>query len=337
MKSTIAQDKTCMSVPDNHFRRDVIRGLSARQKYLEPKYFYDATGDRLFQQIMESPEYYLTNAELEILQRQSNAILGSCLQYQRRFDIVELGAGDASKSLFLLEQALQRGISDHYYPIDISGNVIGQLEQNIPGKLPGLSVKGFTGEYFHMLDGLARYSHGPKLVLFLGATIGNMQPEEALHFCRELHTYLNEGDLLLIGFDLKKDPSVILDAYNDAAGITREFNLNLLRRINRELEGNFDLEKFRHYPVYDPGTGACKSYLISTEAQKVTLCGDTEISFDKDEAVYMEVSQKYDMRQIEQMARKSGFAPVQHFYDREKRFVDTLWTVPSLKTVLGNH
>ncbi|WP_240432966.1 L-histidine N(alpha)-methyltransferase [Taibaiella koreensis] len=335
MKSTIAQDKSYMTIPDSNFRRDVIRGLSARQKYLEPKYFYDATGDRLFQQIMQSPEYYLTNAELEILQRQSNAILGSCLQFHRQFDIVELGAGDASKSLYLLEQALQRGISYHYYPIDISGNVIGYLETSLPGKLPGMTTRGFTGEYFHMLEELNRYSKGPKLVLFLGATIGNMQPEEAFHFCRELHTYLNEGDLLLIGFDLKKDPATILAAYNDAAGITRDFNLNLLARINRELEGNFDLKKFRHYPVYDPGTGACKSYLISTEAQVVTL-GDTRISFEKDEAIYMEVSQKYDMGQIEQMARKSGFTPIQHFYDRERNFLDTLWTVPSLKSVLGS-
>lgn len=326
-----------MAIPDDTFRRDVIRGLSARQKYLEPKYFYDAAGDKLFQQIMQSPEYYLTGAELEILQRQSNAILGSCLQLHRQFDIVELGAGDASKSVYLLEQAQQRHISDRYYPIDISGNVIGYLQEHIPQRIPGMSTQGFAGEYFDMLEQVNRYSRGPKLVLFLGATIGNMLPEEAFHFCRELHTYLNEGDMLLIGFDLKKDPSMILDAYNDAAGVTREFNLNLLRRINRELGADFDLSKFRHYPVYDPGTGACKSYLISTERQQVRICEDTTISFEKDEEIYMEVSQKYSLKLIEQMARTSGFQPVQHFYDRGRRFVDTLWTVPSLKNVLKGY
>jgi L-histidine Nalpha-methyltransferase len=316
------------------FRRDVIRGLSAWQKSLEPKYFYDAAGDKLFQQIMEQPEYYPTSSEREILIEQSDEILATCLSFNRHFDIVELGAGDASKSVHLLQKALERHISHRYHPIDISENVISYLEETLPARLPGMHIEGYTGEYFHMLEQLNKDCKGPKLVLFLGATIGNMLPEEATYFCKELHTYLKEGDLLLIGFDLKKDPATILSAYNDAAGITKAFNLNLLHRINRELGGNFRVDQFSHYPVYDPGTGACKSYLISKADQNVSIDGGVTFSFAKDEAIYMEVSQKYDLKQIVQMAQHTGFAPVAHFFDRQRLYVDTLWAVSSHKGVL---
>ncbi len=330
----LQEQDICDKEVNMSFRKDVIRGLSAQQKYLLPKYFYDSAGDKLFQQIMRAPEYYLTNAELEILSQQSARILDICRQYSSHFDIVELGAGDASKSIHLLRQALQQEISNHYYPVDISASMIGHLQQAIPSKLPGMHTEGLAGEYFDMLEQLNHKNKGPKLVLFLGATIGNMLPEEAFYFCKELHTYLNEGDLLLIGFDLKKDPATILDAYNDAAGITREFNLNLLRRINRELGGNFVVDQFSHYPVYDPGTGACKSYLISKKQQKVSINGSITFSFEKDEAIYMEVSQKYDLNQIGQMAKKAGFEPLHNFFDQERLFTDALWKVPSLKTVL---
>lgn len=325
---TLQQYHTCSQESRASFRKDVIRGLSALQKSLEPKYFYDAAGDELFRQIMQSPEYYVTAAEREILAQQSDQILDACLRYKAHFDIIELGAGDASKSVYLLERALQRNISHRYYPVDISENTIAYLQQLLPERLPGMHTEGFAGEYFEMLAQVNAISKAPKLVLFLGATIGNMLPEEAAYFCKELRTYLNEGDLLLIGFDLKKDPKTILDAYNDAAGVTKAFNLNLLHRINRELGGNFNVDQFSHYPVYDPGTGACKSYLISKQKQDVRIEGNIVFSFEKDEAIYMEVSQKYDLKQIVQMARNAGFEPVTHFFDQRRLFVDTLWKVP---------
>jgi dimethylhistidine N-methyltransferase len=319
---------------DASFRNDVIKGLSARQKFLEPKYFYDAAGDQLFQQIMQSPEYYLTNAEMEIMQLESDYILNVCRQLHGSFDIVELGAGDASKTIHLLKRAFEKGVADHYFPIDISTNVIEYLNTTLPEKIPGMIVEGLAGEYFQMLETLSSKSNKPKLILFLGATIGNMLPHEANAFCKELHTHLNEGDMLLIGFDLKKDPKTILDAYDDAAGITREFNFNLLRRINRELGGNFNVEKFEHYPVYDPGTGSCKSYLISKERQVVSLDDHTTFSFEKHEPIYMEVSQKYNPKEINLLAKETGFDTVSSFFDRKKLFVDTLWKVPSLNNFL---
>ena len=158
----------------------------------------------------------------------------------------------------------------------------------------------------------------------LGGNIGNDTPENAIEFCRKISSCLQEGDLVLIGFDLKKNPATILAAYNDAAGYTRDFNLNLLTRINRELEANFNLDQFEHYPTYDPANGACKSYLISKTNQTVSIA-DREIQFDKDEYVYMEISQKYDVEQINKMAELSGFKPVKHFFDSKSWFLDAVW------------
>jgi len=337
MKTTTLNscDTTCTDMNPT-FRRDVIRGLSAEQKFLEAKYFYDERGDKLFQQIMQCPEYYLTDAEMDIMLHQSDRILDECLKMHAHFDIVELGAGDASKTIHLLKRALERGIADHYYPIDISPNTIGYLEDNLPQQLPGMTIEGLAGEYFQMLEKLNSRQAKPKLVLFLGATIGNMAPEEAKYFCKELQTYMNDGDILLIGFDLKKDPATILAAYNDAAGITAAFNYNLLDRINRELGGNFNTEMFAHYPVYDPGTGSCKSYLISKEHQAVTLDDGTTFRFDKDEAIFMEVSQKYSLKDINMLAKASGFTPLTSFFDSRSLFVDALWKVPGLKQFLSN-
>lgn len=336
-QTTIKTGETIRKTEDTAFRMDVIKGLSARQKYLEPKYFYDATGDKLFQDIMQCPEYYLTGAEMEILTTQSDAILDTCLQHHRKVDLVELGAGDASKTLHLLRRAFERGITDHYYPIDISAHAIRFLNRSLPEQIPGIVVEGLAGEYFQMLEVLNRKRSHPKLILFLGATIGNMLPEEAVSFCKELQTHLHEGDMLLVGFDLKKDPGTILNAYHDAAGITRAFNLNLLHRINGELGGNFDTDKFGHYPVYDPGTGSCKSYLISTEKQIVTLDDDTTFSFEKNEPVYMEVSQKYTPDDINLLAKETGFVSLGHYADQEGLFVDTLWKVPSLRHFLESN
>lgn len=327
MKTTLLDQHTSFTPAQAIFRQDVIRGLSAPCKYLQAKYFYDASGDELFRRIMDSPEYYPTPAEREILSQQGNRILDACRRTHPSFDIVELGAGDASKSVYLLQAALERGLSDQYYPIDISGNIIGYLQQTLPAKLPGLKVQGLEGEYFDMLGQLRTESRKPRLVLFLGATIGNMPPAEALDFCKGLHDYLQPGDLLLMGFDLKKDPDVVLAAYNDKEGITREFNFNLLRRINRELGGDFDTTQFRHYPVYDPGTGACKSYLISRKRQQVRLSGNVLINFEQDEPVFMEISQKYSLPEIDEMAALSGFQTVARFPDSRRLFADVLWQI----------
>jgi uncharacterized SAM-dependent methyltransferase len=202
--------------------------------------------------------------------------------------------------------------------------VIGWLEDRLPVTLPGIRLHGLNGEYLEKLHQVNTFSSKRKIVLFMGGNIGNMTVQQATQFCRQLHAQLRPGDLLLTGFDLKKHPRTILDAYNDRQGITRDFNLNLLTRINRELGADFDLEKFEHYPVYDPGTGACRSYLISRHAHEVHI-GDKKIHFAENEAIHMEISQKYSLAETESMAAQSGFQPVEIFYDDKKWFADVLW------------
>jgi uncharacterized SAM-dependent methyltransferase len=175
-----------------------------------------------------------------------------------------------------------------------------------------------------MLKQAASTSHKRKVVLFLGSNIGNMPVDKATDFCKELRDHLSPGDMVLIGIDLKKSPKTVLAAYNDKEGITKRFNLNLLERINRELNADFNLAKFDHYPTYDPETGSCKSYLISMEDQEVNINGEI-VSFLKDEYIYMEISQKFTVLQTNQMAKKAGFRPANQFFDSKKWFIDAIW------------
>jgi dimethylhistidine N-methyltransferase len=306
------------------FYHEVINGLRAVNKYLSSKYFYDETGDQLFQQIMACPEYYPTRCEMEILQHQSQTMTHLFREYGHSFDLIELGPGDATKSWHLLKELQKEKVSFTYYPIDISSNVIRWLEDRLPASLPGIRLHGLNGEYMEKMEQVGTFSSGRKIVLFMGANIGNMTMPQATFFCRQLHDRMEPGDLLLIGFDLKKHPKTILDAYNDRQGITRAFNLNLLNRINRELGADFNPEQFEHCPVYDPGSGTCKSYLISLTAQEVHI-GDNTISFRENEALYMEISQKYTLAETAQMAAQSGFKPIHTFLDSKKWFADVLW------------
>ncbi len=306
------------------FYHEVINGLRAENKYLSSKYFYDETGDKLFQQIMACPEYYPTRCEMEILQFQSVKMSQLFREYGSPFDLIELGPGDATKSWHLLKELQKEKIPFTYYPIDISSNVIRWLEDRLPASLPGIRLHGLNGEYMDKMEQVGTFSADKKIVLFMGANIGNMTMAQATFFCRQLHDRMKPGDLLLVGFDLKKHPKTILDAYNDRQGITRAFNLNLLQRINRELGADFKLEHFEHCPVYDPGTGTCKSYLISLAAQEVHI-GDISIPFRENEPLYMEISQKYTLTETAQMAAQSGFLPVHTFLDSKKWFADVLW------------
>jgi L-histidine Nalpha-methyltransferase len=306
------------------FYHEVVNGLRAENKYLSSKYFYDETGDKLFQQIMACAEYYPTRCEMEILQHRSPEMVRLFSEYGHSFDLIELGPGDATKSCHLLKEMQKEKVSFTYYPIDISANVIQWLNERLPVSLPGIRLNGLNGEYMEKMEELSTFSSSRKIVLFMGANIGNMTMPQATFFCRQLHDRMEPGDLLLIGFDLKKHPKTILDAYNDRQGITRAFNLNLLHRINRELGADFDPDRFEHYPVYDPASGACKSYLVSLTAQEVHI-GENVIAFRENEPVYMEISQKYTLTETAQMASQSGFQPVHTFFDSRKWFADILW------------
>lgn len=308
----------------DQFLKEVLHDLGQTPKTLNSKYFYDGKGDKLFQEIMDCPEYYPTNCEMEIFRERTKDLAITLKNGFNTFDLVEMGAGDATKSSYLLKELVEMNADFTYMPIDISSTMITHLEQALPEKIKGLKVNGLNGEYFDMLEKANQVSSRKKVVLLLGGNIGNVTPEGALDFCRKIRSSLQEGDLVLIGFDLKKNPRTILAAYNDAAGFTRDFNLNLLHRINDELGGNFDTEQFEHYPTYDPSTGACKSYLISRVNQEVIISGQKFI-FKENEFIFMEISQKYSLEETDKMAEATGFKAVNHFLDHKKWFVDTVW------------
>jgi dimethylhistidine N-methyltransferase len=308
------------------FCHEVTSGLLADNKHLDSKYFYDAKGDALFREIMDSPEYYLSKCELEILSQQSTDIAKKIMQSFNEFDLIELGPGDASKSIHLLRAFDDANANFNYIPIDISKYVIADLEEKIPNEIKGLKTKGMVGEYLQELENVVEWGNLPKVILFLGSTIGNLNSRDALTFCKAIYNLLNRGDLLFIGFDLKKDPATILAAYNDKEGVTRDFNLNLLLRINRELGANFNIDCFTHFPTYDPFTGLCKSYLISKKEQSVFIKkSNTLISFRANEAIFMETSKKYSVEETEKLAHDASFSVENHFLDSKKWFLDSLW------------
>lgn len=308
------------------FRLDVLEGLKSSPKRLSSKYFYDKTGDHLFQEIMAMPEYYLTQCELDIFKNKTADLAQLIIPDNEPFDLIELGAGDAMKSTFLLKYLIEKGTDFTYMPIDISGNILSILSEKLSHELPALHIVTLEGEYFEMLQKAASLSDRRKVILFLGSNIGNMEIEEAESFCFNLNQNLASGDRVLIGFDLKKNPHTILNAYNDKKGITAAFNLNLLTRINRELDADFDIDQFQHYQTYDPVSGACKSYLISLKDQQVTI-ENHSISFKENELIDMEISQKFSAEKIEELRKKSGFENVGEMKDSKKWFVDTVWQV----------
>jgi len=310
----------------DQFRSDVLEGLRSTPKMLHSKYFYDKIGDSLFQKIMAMPEYYLTNCEMDIFQNRTNDLAEIILERDTTFDLIELGAGDGTKSAFLLQHLLAREANFTYMPIDISANILTVLENKLNEDLPELNITSLQGDYFDMLEKATTLSSRRKVVLFLGSNIGNMEKEEALAFCKSLHNQLSAGDIVIMGFDLKKNPQIILDAYNDKSGITAAFNLNLLSRINRELGADFISENFQHYENYNPLNGDCRSYLISLENQTVTINGEV-FHFEKDEVISMELSQKYSLEECEFLAKSSGFTPLKNIMDSKSWFTDMAWLV----------
>lgn len=255
----------------DRFARDVREGLARRPKTIPSMHFYDDRGSRLFRQITRLTEYYPTHCEREILETHAAEIARTVAAQPLR--VVEFGAGDGHKTEVLLRRFLDDGLEFEYVPIDICRQSIEGLCASLrAGTGPRrLRIRGVVAEY---LDGLAAVGREPaarNLVLFLGSNVGNLAHPEARRFLRSLRRALQPGDWALIGFDLKKDPEVLRRAYDDPAGVTREFNLNLLDRINRELGGRFDRSRFRHYATYNPRQAAMESWLVSLENQRVPV------------------------------------------------------------------
>jgi L-histidine N-alpha-methyltransferase len=313
---------------DSAFAKHVDEGLSASPKWLSSQYLYDDNGSRIFQQIMAMPEYYLTNAEFEILQTQSLGIYKN-LGFSGHFNIIELGPGDGVKTMEMLVSFLQSGADITYVPIDISAEAISLLVDRVSQVLPDLRVNPQTGDYFESMGKIEAQEDCPNLVLFLGSNIGNYTDAAAVDLLEHIYSHMRSQDKLLVGFDLKKNPVVIKDAYDDPHGITRDFNLNLLTRMNRELGGNFKPEQFDFYCCYEPQSGEVRSYLVSLCEQRVTIekLGKV-IHFQRDELISTELSKKYTLLEIEEIAVNAGFEFSAHYLDEKGFFADSLLTKP---------
>ncbi|RNI27483.1 L-histidine N(alpha)-methyltransferase [Rufibacter immobilis] len=309
---------------DNGLAQDVRQGLSQNPKKLSSRFFYDAKGSQLFQQIMELPEYYLTKLEHQILSRQRKEILYA-IDTATPFQLVDLGAGDAYKTKLLLSELVASKVDFSYVPLDISEDQLNLLLEDLHHRWPQLPVTALAAEYFQGLAWLNQEKPQRKVVLFLGSNIGNFHLQEAQEFLCTLRKSLNPHDSLLLGLDLRKDPEKMRRAYADAAGVTSAFNLNLLHRINKELHADFDLDQFQHFAEYDPLEGTMRSFLISRKAQQVHIGALNEtFEFEAWEAIHTENSYKFSLRQVEEMAQACGYRVQDVYTDASHGFADVL-------------
>ncbi|MFD2935964.1 L-histidine N(alpha)-methyltransferase [Spirosoma flavum] len=305
---------------------EVRAGLQTIPKRLSSRFFYDAEGSRIFAEIMHSPDYYLTRSEYEILDTYKADFLRQFTPDNRPFDLVELGAGDGLKTKILLAFLESQHVDFTYAPVDISADALEGLVIDVRRQWPDLQLNPRHDDYFSALEHLSNETNSRKVVLFLGSNIGNFTPDEAVDFYQQLYNRLQPGDLILTGFDLQKHPAVIHTAYNDRQGLTRAFNLNLLRRINRELDANFDLATFDHYETYNPETGEARSYLVSQKAQAVEIKAlDMRVPFQHGEIIHTEISRKFTRMQIEQLAQQTGFSMTGWFTDSKGYFADVVF------------
>ncbi len=301
---------------------DILAGLKLQQKHISPKYFYDERGSELFDQITALPEYYLTRTELGIMQvhlPEMARLIGP------RVSVIEFGSGSSVKIRLLLKHLLRPAA---YVPVDISGDYLQSMAAQLAADFPNIEILPIYTDFTQPFDlPNPRVTPRRNLVYFPGSTIGNFTTPEAQSLLRVMRQEAQEGGALLIGVDLKKDPRIIEAAYNDAAGITAEFNLNLLSRLNRELGANFDLASFEHRAVYDDINGRIEMQLVSRKAQRVNVAG-TLIPFAKDEYIITEYSHKYSLDEFKAMAEGAGFQREQVWLDSQALFSVQYFSVP---------
>lgn len=307
---------------DLNFALDLIEGLGRNPKSIPSKYLYDQRGSDLFNKITELPEYYVTNTEKEIL-KSLHGRLNPYLQNVR--EVIEFGGGDGSKAEILLEQ-IRTPTLERFVCVDISGKAAQQTTNRLRHNFSDLEITPYVGDYFSYFSLIPQFPQDSRLFLYLGSNIGNFEPDEALRLLSSFQEGMSAGDYLLIGFDLKKEIPVMTQAYNDSKGITAEFNLNILDRINRELGGRFNKSQFFHHEFYNPLIGAMQSFLISNSEQSVIIEKlHKQVHFDRFEPLHIENSFKYTLNEIKNMAEQSGFDVVENFMDEKRFFTDSLW------------
>ena len=305
------------------FKEDVNLGLSKKHKTLPSKYFYDSKGDDIFIKIMHMPEYYLTRAEHDIFENQTEEIINKLnLNKNTFFELIELGAGDGTKTKVLLDELVNQNYNFKYLPVDISENALLNLERSLKENIPKLHISTKQGDYFKILDSL-KNSNAIKIVFFLGSNIGNMKDDTAKKFMHQLSNSLNKNDKVLLGVDLIKEKEVVLPAYSDNAGITASFNMNLLDRINKELGANFNTNNFKHLATYREEEGIARSFLVSNKKQEVTIKSlNKRFSFFEGEKIHTEISRKYNDKVLRNILSNSDLKITDKLLDENKYFAD---------------
>lgn len=302
---------------DASFAEDVREGLGSKPRSIPPKHFYDARGSELFERITELDEYYLTRTERAIFEANADDIAA---QAGDRIDLVELGAGSATKTSIIIRAVLARQGTATYYPVDISPAAIDEATEFLHREFPDLEIVPIVGPY---AEGLAKIGEKQNrcLAMFIGSSIGNFEPDRQLGFLQRMHDMMAVDDALLLGTDMVKDPAVLVPAYDDAQGVTEAFNKNVLTRINRELGGDFDLEGFRHVAEWKPDASRMEMHLESLRDQTVTIKGlDLVVDLDEGERIHTENSYKFTKGALRALAEGSGYYLERSWYDERAWF-----------------
>jgi L-histidine Nalpha-methyltransferase len=325
--SRLVIHQSISSSDQNGFAEDVRVGLTATPKTLKPKYLYDALGSLLFEAICLLPEYYLTRAETEIFERRAAEIVE---QLPAPITVVELGSGSSIKTRLLIKAILARQPRLCYQPIDISETILEQSAKQLLEDYSGLRITAHAADYTRGIASIERKDGEKVLALLLGSNIGNYMPDEARELLRQVRNALRPGDGLLLGADLKKSRETLEAAYNDALNLTAAFSRNLLLRINRDLNADFDLRQFKHRAFFNEGQSRIEIHLVSLTEQIVNICGAEaqpalQVEFKSGETIHTENSYKYDLEALAALAKATGFTPSRVWFDSGERFSCSFW------------
>jgi len=304
------------------FARDVALGLTAPQKWLPPKYFYDARGSRLYEQICALPEYYLYRAEQEILSTYAAEIRAEIGDLA----LVEFGSGNAAKTRYLLTSFERVGQPFCYCPVDISREILWDTANRLLREYTNIKIHAMHADFTGQPEVVEGFQLARKAVAFFGSSLGNFTPEESVEFLRRTAAILGPDDVFLLGIDLKKSPAILIPAYDDPRGVTAAFNLNVLHRINSELGGRFDPQSFEHMAIYNAEKGRIEMHLRSRQAQDVPIVNiEQAISFRKDETIHTENSYKYTAEEVRDLGYESNLVLHRTWFDARGYFLLALF------------
>ena len=304
-------------VETNSFADEISEGLNQNSKFIQPKFFYDSIGSRLFEKICSLPEYYPTRTEISILKKLQSDLPNFL---DGDFRLIELGSGSSTKTRLILDILSKNQSKLEYFPIDIS-EILTESSELLLKDYPKLKITGIIDTYEGGLEFLKDYDSKNNLVIFLGSSYGNFSPDDGLDFLIKINSMMKSNDLFLIGLDLVKDKSILESAYNDSQNITAEFNLNVLNRINNELDANFVLENFRHYSIYNDQKQRIEMYVESLLNQTVTIGKSSDqIYLKKNELIHTEFSHKFQIHQIENLLKQSGFNLIKIWLDDKQHY-----------------